>query len=106
MGTARGGIARRVWEVGATFARHAADYREPLPRRVRRAFTDLGPTYVKVGQVIASSPGLFPPEWTAEFGSLRDRVPPFPGTEARRIIEEDLGRPLSSVFASFDDDPI
>src|SRR4051812_8128314 len=106
MATARGGIARRVWVVGTTFARHAARYREPLPRRVRQAFTDLGPTYVKVGQVIASSPGLFPPDWTAEFGPLRARVPPSPGVEARRIIEEDLGRPLSSAFASFEDEPI
>ena len=80
--------------------------RDPLPHRIRTAFTELGPTYVKVGQVIASSPGLFPPEWTAEFASLRDRVPPFSGAEARRMIEEDLGRPLRSAFADFDDEPI
>jgi predicted unusual protein kinase regulating ubiquinone biosynthesis (AarF/ABC1/UbiB family) len=79
---------------------------EPLPRRLRGAFTDLGPTYVKVGQLIASSPGLFPQDWVDEFASLRDRVPPFPGSEARRMIEEDLGRPLRSAFATFDDEPI
>jgi ubiquinone biosynthesis protein len=103
---ARGGIARRTVQVGTTFARHALRRSDPLPHRVRTAFTELGPTFVKVGQVIASSPGLFPPEWTAEFASLRDRVPPFPGAEARRMIEEDLGRPLRSAFASFDDEPI
>ncbi|MBI2710974.1 MAG: AarF/ABC1/UbiB kinase family protein [Actinobacteria bacterium] len=103
---ARGGIARRTWTVGATLARSLADPREPVPRRVRRAFVELGPTFVKVGQVIASSPGLFPPEWTEEFGALRDRVPPFPGALARRIVEEDLARPLRSVFASFDDEPL
>jgi ubiquinone biosynthesis protein len=97
---------RRAWKVGATFGLHLARRHEPLPRRVRQAFTSLGPTYVKVGQVIASSPGLFPPEWTDEFASLRDRVPPFPGAEARRTIEEDLGRPLRSAFADFDDEPI
>jgi ubiquinone biosynthesis protein len=103
---ARGGIARRSARVGATFVRHALRRSDPLPHRVRTAFTELGPTFVKVGQVIASSPGLFPPEWTAEFASLRDRVPPFPGADARRMIEEDLGRPLRSAFATFDDEPI
>lgn len=102
----RGGIVGRVGKVGWTFARHAVRRREPLPRRVRNAFAELGPTYVKVGQVIASSPGLFPREWTEEFAALRDRVPPFPAAEARRIIEEDLGRPISSAFATFDDEPI
>jgi ubiquinone biosynthesis protein len=103
---ARGGIARRTIRVGTTFARHALRRSDSLPHRVRTAFTELGPTFVKVGQVIASSPGLFPPEWTAEFASLRDRVPPFPGADARRMIEEDLGRPLRSAFATFDDEPI
>jgi ubiquinone biosynthesis protein len=102
----RGGITRRAWEVGTTFTRHVARRKDPLPRRIRTAFTELGPTYVKVGQVIASSPGLFPPEWTEEFASLRDRVPPFSGAEARRMIEEDLGRPLRSAFADFTDEPI
>ena len=102
----RGGIARRAWEVGSTFARHAVRRSDPLPRRLRSAFTDLGPTYVKVGQLIASSPGLFPHDWVEEFASLRDRVPPFPGSEARRMVEEDLGRPLRSAFATFDDTPI
>ena len=104
--TARGGIAGRAWVVGTTFGRHALRRREPLPRRIRNAFTELGPTFVKVGQVIASSPGLFPHDWLVEFASLRDRVPPFPGAEARRIVEEDLGRPLRSAFATFDDEPL
>ncbi|MDQ3384682.1 MAG: AarF/UbiB family protein, partial [Actinomycetota bacterium] len=104
--TARGGIAGRAWVVGTTFGRHALRRREPLPRRVRNAFTELGPTFVKVGQVIASSPGLFPHDWLVEFASLRDRVPPFPAAEARRMVEEDLGRPLRSAFATFDDEPI
>jgi predicted unusual protein kinase regulating ubiquinone biosynthesis (AarF/ABC1/UbiB family) len=105
-GAARGGIARRTWKVSSTFARRLADVREPVPRRIRRAFIDLGPTFVKVGQVIASSPGLFPAEWMGEFASLRDQVPPFPGAEAREIVENDLGRPLSSAFATFGDEPL
>lgn len=102
----RGGIARRSADISATFARHLARVRDPLPRRLRTAFTELGPTFVKVGQVIASSPGLFPRDWIEEFASLRDAVPPFPTALARRTVEEDLGRPLSSVFAAFDDEPL
>ena len=103
---ARGGITGRAWTVGSTFVRNLAHRSEPLPRRIRTAFAELGPTYVKVGQVIASSPGLFPPEWTEEFASLRDRVPPFPGDQARQIIEDDLGRSIESAFGEFDDVPI
>jgi len=69
-------------------------------------FIALGPTFVKLGQVIASSPGIFP-DWLA--GPARrclDEVPPFPAEEVRRTIEEDLGRPLGEVFASFDDVPL
>jgi predicted unusual protein kinase regulating ubiquinone biosynthesis (AarF/ABC1/UbiB family) len=99
-------VVRRVWQVTSTLARHTVRRRTPLPRRLRDAFAELGPTYVKVGQVVASSPGLFPRAWVDEFAALRDRVPPFPAVEARRIVEEDLARPLSSAFASFDDEPI
>lgn len=99
-------MARRAVEVGTIFTRHVVRRSEPLPLRIRRAFVDLGPTFIKVGQVIASSPGMFPAEWTAEFAALRDRVPPFPPDEARRIVESDLGRPLRSAFAAFDDQTI
>src|SRR2546421_3948683 len=99
-------MTRRAWKVGSTFPRHLLRRSEPLPRRIRNAFAELGPTYVKVGQVIASSPGLFPAEWITEFAVLRDQVPPFPGVEARRMIEEDLRRPLRSAFRDFDDTPI
>ena len=95
-----------MWKVTSTLTRHVVRRHQPLPRRLRTAFAELGPTYVKVGQLIASSPGLVPPEWAEEFGELRDRVPPFPAAEARRIIEEELGRTLGEAFATFDDEPI
>ena len=100
------GLARRGLTVGSTFARELARRHEPLPRRVRRAVTQLGPTWVKLGQVVASSPGVFPEAWIREFASLRDQVPPFPAAEARRIVEDDLGRPLRSAFADFADVPV
>lgn len=69
-------------------------------------FISLGPTYVKLGQVIASSPGIFP-EWLA--GPARrclDEVPPFPTEEVHRTVEEDLGGRIEDLFTSFDDVPL
>jgi len=80
--------------------------RSGLSRRLRPAFERLGPTYIKLGQIISSGEGIFPEELVNEFRLLRDRVPPEPFTTVRRTIEEDLGRPLSEVFTSFDSIPI
>ena len=80
--------------------------RSGLSRRLRAAFERLGPTYIKLGQIISSGEGIFPEELVEEFRLLRDRVPPEPFSTVRRTIEEDLGRPLSEVFTSFDRVPI
>lgn len=73
---------------------------------LRRSFIDLGPTFVKLGQLIASSPGLFPDALSQEFRSLLDRVPPEPSETVRRVVATELGAPLEELFADFDDDPI
>jgi ubiquinone biosynthesis protein len=80
--------------------------RAGLSRRLRPAFERLGPTYIKLGQIISSGEGIFPEELVEEFRLLRDRVPPEPFDHVRRTIEEDLGRPLAEVFVSFDRVPI
>jgi ubiquinone biosynthesis protein len=80
--------------------------RAGLSRRLRPAFERLGPTYIKLGQIISSGEGIFPEELVEEFRLLRDRVPPEPFTTVRRTIEEELGRPLGEVFVSFDREPI
>ncbi len=80
--------------------------RSGLSRRLRPAFERLGPTYIKLGQIISSGEGIFPEELVDEFRLLRDRVPPEPFSTVRRTIEEDLGRPLAEVFVSFDRVPI
>ena len=80
--------------------------RSGLSRRLRPAFEHLGPTYIKLGQIISSGEGIFPEELVEEFRLLRDRVPPEPFATVRRTIEEDLGRPLAEVFVSFDRVPI
>jgi ubiquinone biosynthesis protein len=76
------------------------------PRRLIAAFTELGPTFVKLGQMLSTRPDLLPEDWVAEFTTLQDRVPPFPVEEARRLVEEELGAPLDEVFASFGREPV
>jgi ubiquinone biosynthesis protein len=80
--------------------------RSGLSRRLRPAFERLGPTYIKLGQIISSGEGIFPEELVEEFRLLRDRVPPEPFATVRKTLEEDLGRPLGEVFVSFDRTPI
>ena len=70
------------------------------------AFPELGPTYIKLGQILSSGEGIFPPELVGEFKLLRDRVPPESFEAVREIVEAELGRPLEEVFAEFDRTPI
>lgn len=84
--------------------------RRQAPRAVavalRRSFADLGPTYVKFGQLVASSPGLFPAFLATEFRRLLDAVPPESPAKIRRVIERELGYGVDELFAMFDDAPV
>ena len=80
--------------------------RDVAPEMVRRAFEDLGPTYIKLGQLVASSHGLFPRRYVAEFQKCLDRVRPFSFDEVRAILVEELQRPLEQVFAELDEKPL
>ncbi|MGO9028038.1 MAG: ABC1 kinase family protein [Acidimicrobiales bacterium] len=90
----------------AVTGRGTPDSRSDLSGRLRSAFEQLGPTYIKLGQIISSGQGVFPDELVEEFQLLRDRVPPESFTAVRQTVEEDLGRPLADVFLSFDRTPI
>ncbi|NLV77792.1 MAG: AarF/ABC1/UbiB kinase family protein [Rhodococcus sp.] len=70
------------------------------------AFEHLGPTFVKLGQLIASSPGLFPAPLADACLRMLDDVPTFPSEQARAVIEADLGHRIDEMFASFDDVPL
>ncbi len=80
----------------------ASESRAGLSRRLRLAFEKLGPAYIKLGQIVSSGRGIFPDELVEEFKLCRDQVPPDDFEAVRRVVEEDLGRPLESVFASFE----
>ncbi len=80
--------------------------RAGLSRRLRIAFQTLGPTYIKLGQILSSGEGLFPPELVSQFRLLRDRVPPESFEAVRAVVEADLGRPLEELFSRFDPKPL
>jgi ubiquinone biosynthesis protein len=98
------------WSVGVWAAierrRDQSASRAGLSRRLRHAAEALGPTYIKLGQIISSGEGLFPEELVEEFRLCRDQVPPESFEDVRRVVEEDLGRPLEAVFSSFDHSPL
>ncbi len=76
------------------------------PRRLRLVCEDLGPTFVKLGQLLSTRPDLLPEAYIQELSALRDDVRPFPFAEALVILTEELGRPPSEVFASIDPEPV
>ncbi len=76
------------------------------PQRLRRAIEVLGPTFIKLGQILSTRPDLIPPDFVAELTKLQDSAAPFPSVTARALIETELAKPLDAVFASFDDPPI
>jgi ubiquinone biosynthesis protein len=80
--------------------------RAEISRRLRIAAERLGPTYIKLGQIISSGEGLFPAELVKEFKLCRDQVPAEPFDTVRRVVEADLGGRLEDLFRSFDRTPI
>lgn len=74
--------------------------------RVRRALEEMGPTFVKLGQILATRVDLFEPEWIAEFSKLQDSTPASPYAEVHQQLTEDLGAPPEEVFAFFDSQPL
>jgi len=80
--------------------------REPRAVRIRRALEDLGPIFVKFGQILSTRRDLLPEDIADELARLQDAVPPFPGHLARRIVEQSLGDSVDDMFAAFDETPM
>jgi len=74
----------------------------PSPRRIRLALEELGPSFVKLGQLMSTRADTFPPEYIAEFKKLQDMVPPVSFEEVKAVIERETNRPLLEIFAEFD----
>jgi ubiquinone biosynthesis protein len=75
------------------------------PAQVRVMLQELGPTFVKFGQMISSRAEALPDDWQAEFNKLQSNVPPFPGAEAVELVEKALGKPIHELFAEFAVEP-
>ncbi|MCK6592737.1 MAG: AarF/ABC1/UbiB kinase family protein, partial [Polyangiaceae bacterium] len=73
---------------------------------LRLAMEDLGTTAIKLGQILSTRPDFVAPEYIAEFGKLRDRVPPVPAEAVIGIIERELGGKVENLFAEFDREPV
>ncbi len=76
------------------------------PQRVRMALEELGPTFVKLGQILSTRPDLLPPEYLDELALLQDRVPPVPWEQAVAVIENELNAPVHELFAGIDPNPL
>jgi ubiquinone biosynthesis protein len=76
-----------------------------LPVKVRLMLEELGPTYVKVGQIVSSQASTIPSDWEAELERLQSDVPPFPSDQVRQIIIEELGAPPEELYATFNPQP-
>ncbi|WP_043114445.1 ubiquinone biosynthesis regulatory protein kinase UbiB [Solimonas soli] len=106
---------RRIWQIRRVASRYGLyefagrkPNKDPRPRgeRLRLALEELGPVFIKFGQALSTRPDIVPADIAADLARLQDRVPPFPGREARAIIESELGKPLDAVFAEFDEVPM
>lgn len=80
--------------------------RLPLETRIRKVLEDLGPTFIKFGQVLATRPDLLPMSLVLELKHLHDHVAPFPFDDVRATVEAEIGKPLSEVFETFEEQPI
>jgi len=108
MGTVSNGI-KGVFRIGQTLSvlgRTGVNWvrgdRPPAPRLLRQTFESLGATYIKLGQFIASSPSFFPKEYVEEFQYCLDKTPSLPFSVIRKIIRDELGRPLEEVYSDID----
>jgi ubiquinone biosynthesis protein len=109
-----GRMATVVGQIGAALGawqlverRHGgAESRAGLSRRLRIAFSNLGPTFIKLGQIISAGDGIFPAELVAEFRLCRDRMPAEPFAVVRATIEAELGGPLERFFAHVEPEPV
>jgi len=79
---------------------------QPLPVRLRMLFEGLGPTFIKVGQILAGRPDLIPSDIVAEFEKLQDRTTPVPFPLLKPLLEAELDRSLADCFSSFDTEPL
>lgn len=88
------------------FSKIEVDIPKELPLKVRLIMEDLGPTFIKIGQLLGTRPDLVPQPFLDEFKNFYDRTKPTPFPEIKALIESELGRPLKEIFATFEETAI
>ncbi len=98
---------RQGWSYQGPVTEEAqAQRRRKLAVWIREMLLDLGPTFIKIGQLFSTRADLFPAEYVEELSKLQDRVPAFNYEQVEEIIRSDFGRPISELYASFDPIPL
>ncbi|MGZ5601417.1 MAG: ABC1 kinase family protein [Methylobacter sp.] len=102
------GMARVLERAGRVLHwQHVEDYvKLDTPQRIRHVLEELGPTFIKLGQILATRVDLFSPQYIAEFEKLQDQVPPMSLEELLPQLEEDLGGSLDDIFSEFETEPL
>jgi len=80
--------------------------KKTFPERLRLAFEELGPTFIKLGQMLSVRPDIIPKKYSNEFSKLQDEVPPIPTDKVKEIINLELKKPVSELFKSFSEKPV
>ncbi len=78
----------------------------PSPKRIRLVLEELGPSFVKLGQLMSTRADIFPPRYIEEFKKLQDRVPAIPFQQVKGVVEKELEKPLEEIFAHIDPNPV
>jgi len=92
--------------IGGFAAGNLEDQEEELAKQATKSIIELGPTFIKLGQVLSIRPDILPPITLAYLSTLQDAIPVFPDEEARQVIREDLGREVEEMFYDFSAKPI
>ncbi|WP_281300539.1 MULTISPECIES: 2-polyprenylphenol 6-hydroxylase [unclassified Iodidimonas] len=105
VGRAPAGL-KLIVRLATRFVRRRKGLAERRGKRLAAALQDLGPAYIKLGQMLATRPDLIGHDVALDLRQLQDRLPPFPADRVRAIIEAELGRPLEECFAEFSPEPV
>jgi Predicted unusual protein kinase len=79
---------------------------KPTPQLLRESFEELGTTYIKLGQFIASAPSLFPEEYVKEFQKCLDQTNPIPFSEIEKVLRQEFKKPLNQIFRSIEENAL
>lgn len=104
---AKHGFSGIIHDLGFGGSKEKDDLEGPsTPRRLRQAFEELGPTFVKLGQILSTRPDLLPPAYIQEFSKLTDQIHGFEFSEVLKTIESDFGRSPNEIFESIEETPV